>query len=265
MKKITVNLDDLGLSPAVNLAACRLAEMQRIHSASLMSLGRIGSDEVAHLRRHRIDLGLHLDCTALSQEGSLKQIILRSWLHRWQPEKLHALIARQLDAFENQTGQIPVFVDGHQHVHQFPQIREALQTELKRRYGFQVALRSTRPLAGDGKSHLIYALGGRRFDRQIRPFPHNSRFGGVYAFQDNDAALRRRWQTWLAAAPANGTLLMCHPALPDGNWQDEIKTAREREWHWLSGREFGELWQRENCCGQQWQEFSAASNQSQSA
>ena len=41
MKKLTLNIDDLGLSPAVNEAVCRLAEARRIHSASLMSLGEL--------------------------------------------------------------------------------------------------------------------------------------------------------------------------------------------------------------------------------
>lgn len=253
MKRITLNIDDLGLSP-VNQAVCRLAEMGRIHSTSLMSLGRIEAGEVRHLQCHGIDIGLHFDCTGLAGEGTLKHIILRSWLRRWPPEKLQALIARQLDAFEDQIGAPPVFVDGHQHVHQFPQIREALLAELIRRYGFQVAVRSTRPLIRDGKSHLIYALGGRSFDRQSHDFVRNRCFGGVYAFRDTREALRRRWRQWLSAAPAEGTLLMCHPAVPAA-WQDEIKAAREAEWAWLSSSEFAELWQEAGCSGQQWADF----------
>ena len=44
MKQITLNVDDLGLAPAVNQAVLRLAEMGRIQSASFMSLGRIDAE-----------------------------------------------------------------------------------------------------------------------------------------------------------------------------------------------------------------------------
>ena len=49
MKKITLNVDDLGLAPAVNEAVCRLAEARRIQSTSLMSLGDLPREDLARL------------------------------------------------------------------------------------------------------------------------------------------------------------------------------------------------------------------------
>lgn len=254
MKRITLNVDDLGLAPAVNQAVLRLAEMGRIQAASLMSLGCLPADEAAALQRYGVDLGLHLDFTGLAGLGCLKTVMRRCWLRQWSPALLRDTIARQLDAFEHLTGRMPVFVDGHQHVHQFPQIREHLVAELLRRYGAHVALRRTRPLRGDAKSRLIYWLGGPTLAQiaHSQGLAMNRFFGGVYAFHDDEAALAARWRRWLAAAPETGTLLMCHPAVPGPAWQDEILSARQREWHWLSGNGFAELWQQYGCCGQTW-------------
>ena len=260
MKQITLNADDLGLAPAVNQAVLRLAEMGRIQSASFMSLGRIGADEVAQLRQYAVEIGLHLDFTGFAdltgelRQGGLKQVMWRSWRRAWPAAWLRDAIARQLDAYEHQIGAAPVFVDGHQHVHQFPQIREQLLAELWQRYGNRVMLRSTRPFAADAKSLLIYALGGPVLKQLARSqtLKLNRSFGGAYAFNDNEAALRQRWQRWLSAAPAAGAVLMCHPAVSDTGWQDDIKAAREREWQWLGSAEFAELWQRQQCRPQSW-------------
>ena len=257
MKHITLNVDDLGLSPAVNQAVCRLAALGRVHAASFMSLGRIAPDELAALRQAGIDIGLHFDLTGLARQGTLGQVMARSWLRAWPAAALQETIARQMDAFEDQIGQPPAFIDGHQHVHQFPQVRERLLAEARRRYGPPVALRSTRPLLADAKSRLIHALGGRWMDRHCMHWRQNACLGGVYAFDGDAAALARRWQTWLAAAPAQGALIMCHPAVPDAGWQDEIRPAREREWHWLASDAFAELWRQHGCRGQAWGKMPA--------
>ena len=230
MKHITLNVDDLGLSPAVNQAVCRLAALGRVHAASFMSLGRIAPDELAALRQAGIDIGLHFDLTGLARQGTLGQVMARSWLRAWPAAALQETIARQMDAFEDQIGQPPAFIDGHQHVHQFPQVRERLLAEARRRYGPPVALRSTRPLLADAKSRLIHALGGRWVDRHCMHWRQNACLGGVYAFDGDAAALARRWQTWLAAAPAQGAL---------------ISDA------------FAELWQQHGCQGQAWGEMPA--------
>ena len=34
---------------------------------------------------------------------------------------------------------------------------------------------------------------------------------------------------------------MCHPAIVDSGWQDDIKQAREREFEWLMSYQFEDL------------------------
>ena len=164
------------------------------------------------------------------------------------------LIRRQFDRFEDLTGHAPAFIDGHQHVHQFPQIRETLLQEAAARYPARPALRSTRPFARDHKSRLIHTLGGQHLDRHSDGWRKNPCFGGVYDFKPDAATLANHWQRWLAAAP-DGSVIMCHPAVPGDDWQDDIKPARENEWRYLTSDAFAALWQNHACETQRWAEI----------
>lgn len=262
-KAVTVNADDLGLSPAVNCAVLQLAAAGRIQAASLMSLGRLAAEEVAALDAAGVDVGLHFDLTGLAGHGSLQAVMSRSWRRAWPQGVLQGEVARQLDAFEDIMGRAPVFVDGHQHVHQFPQVREVLLAAVLGRYGNHVCWRHTRPLVADAKSLLIYALGGWTARRLVHSqgMVCNRVFGGVYDFGGDKAALARRWRHWLAAAPAAGTVLMCHPASANHAWQDAIMPARIREWRWLAGEAFGALWRQQGCTAQYWEDWAARARQ----
>lgn len=261
MKKITINIDDLGLSDAVNQAVLRLAQMRRIHATSFMSAGAIRPSEVVQLQRLNVDIGLHLDLTGLVRQGSLKTVMGRSWLRLWERTQLRQLIAQQFDRFEATMDTAPAFVDGHQHVHQFPVVRALLLEELTRRYVSPIVpIRSTQAIQSDFKARLIYTLGGRALNRMCAQhgIRQNSWFGGVYGFQADQARLADNWRKWLSCAPECGTVLMCHPAVPDVHWQDSIKAAREQEWQWLSSDAFGQLWDEFCCEAQSWSEISYA-------
>lgn len=253
MKKVMINVDDLGLSPAVNEAVVALAEMGRIQATSLMSLGLVAANEISALKQLNIDIGLHFDLTAFANEGDLKTILLRSYLRRWPQKHLQQLICTQLDEFENKVQAVPVFVDGHQHVHQFPQVRQALLAEISRRYGNKVAIRNTFPVQKDLKAKIIYHLGGRQLRHMLikQHWLHNSAFAGFYHFQANFALLQTLWTDWLAKS-VDHTIIMCHPAIPASDWQDAIKPAREQEWHWLGSPEFIDCWQQANCTAWSW-------------
>ena len=87
----------------------------------------------------RADLGLHVTLTApfspMSADFSplrkghflsLNDVLRGAVARRLQSELLITEIATQLRAFIDVFGRPPDFVDGHQHVHLFPQIRDAL-------------------------------------------------------------------------------------------------------------------------------------------
>ncbi|MDF7675919.1 ChbG/HpnK family deacetylase [Neisseriaceae bacterium ESL0693] len=255
MKRVMINVDDLGLSDAVNQAVVSLAQMRRIHATSFMSLGRIQHDEVRFLQQQGIEIGLHFDLTAFTDTGNLKTVLLRSYLHGWKQPHLHQLICQQLDAFEDKIQAQPVFVDGHQHVHQFPQIRQMLLQEIQKRYGTGIGIRNTYPIQHDLKAQIIYHLGGRALNQYLlkKPWLYNAAFGGIYHFNPKGISLPELWRQWLTQAK-DRTIIMCHPAIADQQWQDDIKEARQAEWHWLSSDAFSACWEQNQCRSWHWRE-----------
>lgn len=252
--------DDYGLHPSVDQAVQALAAAGRLSGTSCMSTAP-GWPRAARALlplRPRLSLGLHFNLTE-SHGGArpartLRQVLLRSALHAHDPAALHQAWHRQLDAFEAAIGAPPDYVDGHQHVHQFPQIRDALTDVLAARYGSAAPpwVRSTIPPPGQRLNHkalLIALLGGWRARRlwQRAGLRMNRRFAGVYGFDTQDpAAYAQHMQRWLRSA-TDGLLLMCHPAA--GNVpQDPISRQRQLEYAVLAGDEFVLLLQQLNLC-----------------
>lgn len=295
-RAVIINVDDLGLSAAVNDAVIHLAELGRIGASSYMVGGTITDNDINQLKNLNIDVGLHLDLTGIfpsTLQGSLKSIMIASYLRRLDSSEITTVIKQQLDAFEDRFNHAPVFIDGHQHIHQFPVIRHCLINELSTRYSKEISrgnlsARVTTPLVSDAKSWIIYALGGYNWRQSCKDnkILTNDRFGGVYGFDATSQELKTLWEKWLqqtpltpnlsaslykqsfpieplgtytqydATTPAihaapfalptdlSSTLIMCHPAIPDNNWQDDIKSARELEYKWLISSEFEELLER---------------------
>src|SRR5207248_6098435 len=91
-------------------------------------------------------IGLHLTLTApfrpltsaflpLHQNAfpQLQRLSVLALLRRLQPTLLAAEIDAQLTAFMDAFGTAPAFIDGHQHVHLLPQVREEVLLGLKAR------------------------------------------------------------------------------------------------------------------------------------
>jgi predicted glycoside hydrolase/deacetylase ChbG (UPF0249 family) len=257
---IGVCVDDYGCNEAVDEAAMALAAGARVSAIACMTRSPRWPAAARALGRAcaQADLGLHLDLTewaAPRVRRPLGCLILAACAHWLDPAALREEIRAQLDAFEAALGMPPAFVDGHQHVHQLPGVREALLAELARRGAARRTwLRSTRPIPrplrarfqdGSALKHgLIAALGGRRFQALARAGGHalNAHLLGVYGFDGDGQGYACRLQGWLAQA-GEADLLMCHPAtraLPG----DPIGPARVAEYAVLSAPCFGELLQR---------------------
>ncbi len=254
MKKIIINVDDLGLSDFINQAVVDLAYKKRVTATSFMVAGSISDEHKAALHEMNIDIGLHLDFTGIYNSpltSNLKSILFSTYTRRLDKIKVITNIKQQFDLFEEQFGYPPIFVDGHQHVHQFPIIRNALIDEIiKRSNGHKIYARITKPLMNDFKSHIIYRLGGNAWQNMCHnnAITTNSGFTGVYGFDKNTDELKVLWQQWIKACKSNinsVNLIMCHPAKPvtclTKNWNDEIKIARETEYNFLMSDDFGEL------------------------
>jgi chitin disaccharide deacetylase len=248
-KKIIINADDAGMHPEVDRAIVELAEKGIVSSASVMSLGSPDEDALNAMADHGVDLGLHLDLTSVFANRrydtaySVKSLIAAAWRRHLDPAHLRNVISEQLDRFEQAAGMPPGFIDGHEHVHQFPVIREALFGVLGERYSRQrFSIRSTKPARWRGaKAAVIAFLGAPEMMRQARAGGHrcNSDFAGVYDFNPT-THLPRLWSGWMHSMRSDGGLIMCHPArsLPD---DDPIGAARLREFRFLASDECAEL------------------------
>ncbi|MEY2873041.1 MAG: hypothetical protein RLZZ373_412, partial [Pseudomonadota bacterium] len=166
------------------------------------------------------------------------RVILRAGLHLFDHNTLRRRITQQLDRFEAGWGAAPDHVDGHQHVHQLPQVRRVLLDTLEARYP-DVArrpwLRASRApreaaLPLRRKANVISWLGADELqhDATRRGWQSNRHLLGVYGFDTDVPGYRALLQRWLALAQ-DGDLLMCHPAR-HAPASDVIGAARQVEW-----------------------------------
>lgn len=188
----------------------------------------------------KADLGLHLNLTCatplaempvVAPAGSLPALATLAKAAVTSDRARREIVAelgRQLDAFEDALGQAPDFIDGHQHVHVLPGVRQAVLEAVTRRYKQgRVWLRdpSDRPTAitrrgvAVAKALVIAGLArGLRGQARRRGIPVNHGFSGFSAF-DPARDFGTDFQRFLAC-PGPRHLIMCHPGYID----DELAT-----------------------------------------
>lgn len=245
MKSLIINADDIGMHPAVDDAVAELVEKGIIGAASVMALGRPNRDTLAGMARFGADLGLHVDFTsemahaAYRRETSLSSLMLSAWSGTLSPAFVRDALDGQLQRFRELTGRLPDFIDGHQHVHQFPVIRNALAELLEQHGAKRIRVRNSAARRWRGpKAAVIGMLGSGALARRLEQIGcrSNADFMGVYDLTP-DADLAAYWRGWLSSAPVRGGLVMCHPALKD--WGGE--PFRVKEYQFLASQQFREL------------------------
>lgn len=263
-RPILVCADDYGLAPGVSSAIAGLIATRRLSATSCMSgLGdwrRAAPELRAVVAAAPADVGLHLTLTdhralgpgaGLADRGRLPPLgrLLRQALARRLPQaSVRDEVRAQLDAFEDAWGDAPDYIDGHQHVHLLPGVREAVVEEVLRRYpAGRVWLRdcveSPRRIRQRGlampKALFIAALGLplRRLAR-AHALPANDGFSGLHDFgsgPDFGAKMRR-----FLAVPGPRPLVHVHPGRVDATLQacDSLTTPREAELAYLAADAF---------------------------
>ena len=254
MHRLCLCVDDVGLHGGIDKAALRLVDLHRVHAISCLVGGKSWIESSRALRLanpERLDIGLHLDLTEVplraASRHSLRALIAASHLRLVDRPGIRAEIRAQLDAFEQVMGQAPTFIDGHQHVHQLPVVRDELLAELAARSPVPW-LRSTRaPRAGPPgstasperfKPWVIERLGAAALASAAGQlgYPQNRHLLGVYDFRGGRERYRELLAGWLRSA-RDGDLLMCHPSLPS-NEPDPLMPARVAEFDVLVGAGF---------------------------
>jgi predicted glycoside hydrolase/deacetylase ChbG (UPF0249 family) len=140
--------DDYALTDGVSRAIGELAAARRLSATSVIVTSPYWKAAAPRLRVHRgrLSIGLHLDLTLGPAAGpvrrlapkqrfpGLAQLITLSLLRVLDAGEIAAEISRQLDLFETELGYPPDHIDGHQHVHALPVVRQALLDVVTRRY-----------------------------------------------------------------------------------------------------------------------------------
>lgn len=245
VRSVVICADDFGQSEPINDGIAELASVGRLSAVSCLSEGAFFRSGISSLSGYGIDIGLHLNFTDdVGPEGiyfPLKKLIIRSYLGALDARKIEMQITRQLDSFEEHANQIPNFIDGHQHVHQLPVIREKLFSILNKRYSkHRPWIRSTQPylstklpLNMQFKASVIGMLGGKKLVQEAlaQSYRCNHRLLGVYDFSRTEHEYLELLKNWLSQAET-GDLLMCHPA-SGVSTADPLGQQRVREFNVL--------------------------------
>jgi predicted glycoside hydrolase/deacetylase ChbG (UPF0249 family) len=223
-KSLVVCADDYGMTPEVSAGILQLARSGCISATSVMSLSASWPEAAKPLKevRAQLDVGLHLDFTshlamAHGMGASLPAVMLMTLLKLWGQGAIERHIEAQLDLFETHFQAVPDHVDGHQHVQQFPVIRDALMAVLVRRYGHAKRpwLRISRVAKADTdlKSRVIGAMGANALEAlaEQHGFSHSKHLTGVYDFHGDAQRYWHHLGHWLQQVP-DQAVLMCHPA-----------------------------------------------------
>ena len=144
MRRIWLCADDYGISPGVDTAIRDLIMRGRLNATSVMAVApsfsraEASALTVLNADTQRVAVGLHLTLTGpfkpLTQyaplaDGAFLPLATTLRLAMQQRLDMTALAIEfraQFEAFTAAFGRPPDFVDGHQHVQLFPQVRDAV-------------------------------------------------------------------------------------------------------------------------------------------
>jgi predicted glycoside hydrolase/deacetylase ChbG (UPF0249 family) len=261
----TLCADDYAIAPATSAAIRDLIAAGRLSATSCMTVSPHWPAEAVALQplRGQADIGLHFTLTAFAPLAamphtaaaggafpSLAALARRAYLRRLDGAEVAAELERQLDRFEEEFGAPPDFIDGHHHVHQLPVVRDAVLAVFRRRLGAgrawlrlcveppaAILRRGVAPVEALAVSAMGLALRQRARRAGIRA---NRSFRGVRSFAERGFPdLFERWLKELVP----GTLIMCHPGLPDAALAavDSVVEQRRQEYDFLRGAAFAEL------------------------
>jgi chitin disaccharide deacetylase len=268
-RRIWLCADDYGIAPAVNAAIRELLLRGRLNATSVMVVAPSWSRSEASLLANlgaagRLRaVGLHLTLTGPFRPltGSFKPLcgsvfrpltdmILLSLIRRLDRPALAAEITAQLAAFSAAFGRAPEFVDGHQHVHLLPQVRDevlaAVKTAAPKAWLRQCG--SVRPVFDQLKDRkgllLSWFSGALRRQAKAQSLAVNPAFAGSYALRP-DTDFARLFPRFLDRLP-DGGLIMCHPGQVDDELKrlDSLTDLRETEYRYFASEAFVELLRR---------------------
>ncbi|MFD1788327.1 ChbG/HpnK family deacetylase [Sphingomonas floccifaciens] len=243
MRRLILCSDDFAFSPAVSQTIADLARAGKLNAIGCMAgMPNWPTDSalLADLPPY-VEIGLHLTLTEerpltampmLAPDGILPGIgDLRRRIGHLPLDEIAAEVTAQFDAFMTVMGRPPAFVDGHQHSHALPGIRDIVLAETARRAPHawlrnpadRLRAMLARPFRGKAIGSALHARGFARA-AAAKGLATNDGFAGHYDFTSDYAALFPQF----LRRPGKQHLVMCHPG--DGlRENDAIGSARPDE------------------------------------
>jgi predicted glycoside hydrolase/deacetylase ChbG (UPF0249 family) len=242
MKKIVLCADDYAQDESVTNAILSLLEKERLSAVSCMTDKKNWQDCASKiiLYRDNIDIGLHFNLTA---NESVESLLIKSLSRNINKKEVEEKLNEQIDLFIAGIGCEPDFIDGHQHVHVFPVIRDIFINVLKKRFNQKkpyIRSISRMDFITDIKiKAFILKIVSINFENKLlrNGFEFNKSFSGIYSFDSNPTLYAHMMQKWLLKA-SDKTIIMCHPGLGDVNDKDPIYKARIHEYNYFMSEQF---------------------------
>jgi len=244
--------DDYAQNEGISRGIEALAREKRINAISCMVTTPTWAIRASRLETYAAScyVGLHANLTEgvplsqawINQYGAvfkpLSWLVAMCFSKRLDKQVVASELNQQLDAFIAKTGRLPDFIDGHQHVHQFPVIREYWMT--KHHTNAQLRFRNTSPgnksghmFDGFPKKHILSYLGGARFNQMLSENQAmlNTSFSGVYNFK-HAQNYQHYFTQFLKNITSHG-LIMCHPGHDVNDKTDPLYRSRSHEFDYL--------------------------------
>lgn len=250
---IVLCADDYGIAPGVSRAIRDLIARGCLSATGCMTTGPYWPGEGAALRPFgdRADLGLHIVLTDQEPLGAMPRTAPGGRLPRLGPltaaaytgrldgAEIAAELDRQIARFASVIGAPPVFLDGHQHVHQLPLVRDLVVARARAsgaylryateplpailRRGVAVARAAAISLMGRGlrRRGIEAGIRGNSVFRGVRDFSPKESFPDLFP-----RYLKR---------PVPGMMVACHPGLVDDALRaaDPVTAPREGEYRYF--------------------------------
>lgn len=251
-KRIVLCADDYGQASAISQGILDLVKNNRLTAVSCMvNTGCFGEHVKWLLPYHsQIDIGLHFNLTegqALSEKyikkhGSafkpLSKLLLLAFTRGISLAAVEAECHAQIDKFHQETGFLPLYLDGHQHVHQFPIVRQAVlsvyEKRLRPHQAYVRLIESSMKNQGRLKKMIIQLTGTKALKHLLikNKIPFNQSFAGIYPFAQ--AEQYSQFFKQFLDEVSDGGIIMCHPALHSKENSDAISDARFLEYQYFS-------------------------------
>ena len=267
---LSICADDFGITENVSSAIIKLIKKKRITETSCIVISNSFKNDLKTLisYQNKIGIGLHLTLTDFKAFNRLKSLTINnempsfnkllksSIIKKIVPKEIEKEINFQIDVFENSLGFLPNFIDGHQHVHQLPIVRDCLIKVIKERYSenlpwirnsydeiFKILKRNVSILKA-----ISIGLFGKKLKMTVKTnhIKSNDGFSGIYSFS-NKISYENLFKKFILDIK-NNHLLMVHPGHSDEKLSkiDPVTTSRDIEYEFLSSDNFLNLLNKNN-------------------